>query len=120
MKSSRRKFLKNTTLAIAGSGIAMSRLMAFQKTNIVGIQLYSVRDEMKKDPAGTMKQLADMGYRYVEHANYIDRKFYGYPAAEFKKLLDGLNLKMLSGHTVMGKPHWDPGKKDFTDAWKYT
>ena len=27
---------------------------------------------------------------------------------------------MLSGHTVMGKEHWDTAKKQFTDAWKYT
>jgi sugar phosphate isomerase/epimerase len=27
---------------------------------------------------------------------------------------------MPSGHTVMGKPHWNDSKKDFTDLWKYT
>src|SRR5437773_1285084 len=27
---------------------------------------------------------------------------------------------MRSGHTVMGRQHWDESKKDFTDAWKYT
>jgi sugar phosphate isomerase/epimerase len=121
MKSSRRTFLKNTGLAIAGASLASNNLMALQKSkNLVGIQLYSVRDEMKKDPSGTLKQLADMGYRHVEHANYVDRKFYGYSAADFKKLLGDLNLKMPSGHTVMGKQHWDEAKKDFTDAWKYT
>ena len=75
---------------------------------------------MMKNPAGTLKQLAQMGYKHVEHANYIDRKFYGYTAKEFKKVLDDLGLKMPSGHTVMGKNHWDAAKKDFTDAWKYT
>lgn len=54
------------------------------KTNL-GVQLYSVRDDMEKDPLGTLKLLAAMGYRNVEHANYADRKFYGYSAAEFKK-----------------------------------
>jgi sugar phosphate isomerase/epimerase len=89
-------------------------------TSITGIQLYSVRDDMKKDPLATLKALADMGYKYVEHANYINRKFYGYTATEFKKILDGYGLKMLSGHTVMGKDHWDATKKQFTDSWKYT
>jgi sugar phosphate isomerase/epimerase len=87
---------------------------------ITGIQLYSVRDDMKKDAAGTLKQLADFGYKYVEHADYVNRKFYNNSAAEFKKLLDSLGLKMYSGHTVMGKQHWDAAKNDFTDAWKYT
>lgn len=53
--------------------------------SLTGVQLYSVRDDMKKDPMGTLKQLAEMGYRYVEHASYTDRKFYGYSANEFKK-----------------------------------
>nr|NKQ99743.1 sugar phosphate isomerase/epimerase [Escherichia coli] len=29
-------------------------------------------------------------------------------------------MKMLSGHTVFGKAHWDVTKKDFTDAWRFT
>lgn len=87
---------------------------------LVGLQLYSVRAEMKSDPLGTLKQLASMGYKNVEHANYVERKFYGYGAKEFKKILDDLGVKMPSGHTVMGSKHWDVGKKDFTDAWKYT
>ena len=50
----------------------------------------------------------------------MDRKFYGYPAKEFKKVLNDLGLKMPSGHTVLGKDHWDASKNDFTDAWKFT
>ena len=87
---------------------------------MMGLQLYSVRDEMKADPLGTLKQLAAMGYKYVEHANYVDRKFYGYSATEFKKVLDDLGLKMPSGHTVMGKPHYDEATNSFTDRWKHT
>jgi sugar phosphate isomerase/epimerase len=75
---------------------------------------------MKKDPQGTLNALAEMGYKYVEHANYINRKFYGWEAKEFKKRLDDLGMKMPSGHTVMGKAHWDDAKSDFTDLWKYT
>ena len=50
----------------------------------------------------------------------MERKFYGHSAKDFKKVLDDLGLKMPSGHTVMGKKHWDDAKKDFTDVWKYT
>jgi sugar phosphate isomerase/epimerase len=75
---------------------------------------------MTKDPLGSLKQVAKMGYKYVEHANYVDRKFYGYKAPEFKKVLDDLGLKMISGHTVMGRQHWDESKKDFSDSWKMT
>jgi len=108
-------------MAVAASALFSKDLFAGNKsTQLTGVQLYSVRDDMKKDPLATLKQLANMGYKHVEHANYIDRKFYGYAAKDFKKVLDDLGLKMPSGHTVMGKQHWDDSKKEFTDAWKYT
>lgn len=121
MKTSRRTFIQNSALLLAGSTLLSKTALAFSNpSEIVGIQLYSVRDDMKKDPSGTLTQLAQMGYKYVEHANYVDRKFYGYTPAEFRKILDGLGLKMPCGHTVMGKNHWDAVKGDFADTWKYT
>ncbi len=118
----RRQFLKTSALAVAGTVAIPEFLSAKPKypAKLVGLQLYSVRDEMKADPLGTLKKLSQMGYKYVEHANYVDRKFYSYSAKEFKKVLDGLGLKMPSGHTVFTSKHWDESKKDFTDVWKYT
>ncbi|AYB31362.1 sugar phosphate isomerase/epimerase family protein [Chryseolinea soli] len=120
MQTSRRDFLKKGALALAGTSLLSQTLLAKAKVEMTGVQLYSIRDQMKADPLGTLKQLASFGYKYVEHANYVDRKFYGHSAKDFKKVLDDLGLKMPSGHTVMGKKHWDDAKKDFTDAWKYT
>lgn len=121
MNSSRRDFLKAGSMAIAGAALLSPDILSAKgKGEILGVQLYCVREDMQKDPLGTLQALADMGYKNVEHANYVDRKFYGYSAKEFKKVLKGLGLKMPSGHTVMGKNHWDNTKKDFTDAWKYT
>lgn len=118
---SRRTFLKTGSLAVAGS-VAFSNTIFAQKDKkeMLGIQLYSIRDDMKKDPLASLRQLSVMGYKNVEHANYVDRKFYGYTAAEFKKILDDAGLKMPSGHTVMSAKHWDAEKKDFTDEWKTT
>lgn len=121
MHTSRRKFLKQSALALAATGLATRSLFAGKPGDeLVGLQLYSVRTEMKNDPLGTLKQLSAMGYKHVEHANYVDRKFYGYGAKEFKKVLDDLGMEMPSGHTVLGAKHWDASKKDFTDLWKYT
>lgn len=121
MLATRRKFLTQTSMLLAGASILPRQLFANNAASaVLGVQLYSVRDDMKKDPVGTLKQLAAMGYRNVEHANYVNRKFYGVSAKEFKKLLDDLGLKMPSGHTVMERGHWDSSKKDFTDSWKYT
>jgi sugar phosphate isomerase/epimerase len=121
MNTSRRKFVKDSTLALAGVTLFSKNVFATAKSKtITGVQLYSVRDDMQKDPSGTLKKLADMGYKYVEHANYVNRKFYGNGPTEFKKLLDDLGLQMKSGHTVMGQKAWDDSKNEFTDAWKYT
>jgi sugar phosphate isomerase/epimerase len=121
MQTSRRSFLKKSSLAIVGTSLFSSELLAAYKTKqLTGIQLYSVRDDMTKDPLGTLKQLAAMGYKNVEHANYVNRKFYGYSAKEFKKVLKDLGLNMPSGHTVLAKQHWNASTNDFTDAWKYT
>ena len=121
MQQSRRKFIQNTAMVVAGSTLFSRQLFAAQAPKIItGIQLYTVRDDMKKDPLATLKALSAMGYQYVEHANYVNRKFYGYTAVEFKKVLADNGLKMLSGHTVMGKEHWVDAKRDFSDSWKYT
>lgn len=122
MNTSRRTFIKSGAALIAAAAVMPGEVLAAKKRKkgIIGVQLYSVRDEMRKDPLGSLKQVAAMGYEYVEHANYVDRKFYGYTPQEFRKVLDDLGLKMISGHTVMGRQHWDEARKDFSDSWKYT
>jgi len=117
----RRTFIKNSALTIAGAAFLSKDIFAAARSGeILGVQLYSVRDDMAKDPLGTLKLVAKAGYKNVEHASYADRKFYGYSATEFKKVLADLGLSMPSGHTVMNKQHWDESKNDFTDLWKYT
>src|ERR1700748_948328 len=122
MDSSRRNFIKNSALVVAGAALLPDVLMAAEpkKLTRLGIQLYSVRDAMGKDPMGTLKKLSEGDIKHVEHANYINRKFYGYSAKEFKKILGDLGMQMPSGHTVMTANHWDKAKNDFTDAWKWT
>lgn len=115
MQQNRREFLKRASLATAAVTLRLHRRVATR----LAIQLYTVRDDMGKDPKGTLAALARMGYKNVEHANYVNRKFYGYDAATFKKLLDDLGLKMPSGHTQLKEgEHWDG--QNFTDAWKWT
>ena len=119
---SRRKFIKQSTLAIAGTALVSNKIFSMAKPSgeRLGLQLYSVRDDMQKDPSGTLKKLSAIGYRYVEHANYVDGKFYGYTPEDFKKVLSDLSLNMISGHCVMTMKHWDDTTNDVTDAWKKT
>jgi sugar phosphate isomerase/epimerase len=119
MGQSRRSFLKNSALAVAAAGFLPGDSFASAfKREMVGVQLYSVRDAMGKDPSGSLKRLADMGYKYVEHAGYRGGKFYGYEAKEFRALLDGYGLKMHSGHTRLDPKDYDSTKKEFSDDWK--
>ncbi len=124
MQNSRRKFIQNTGIALLGIGMTPSALwsknISADANTLIGIQLYAVRDAMFKDPLGTLKALSKMGYQYIEHANYVNRKLYGYTPIEFKKILDDLGMKMPSGHTSLNSNHWDANKKEFTAAWKYT
>lgn len=124
MQNSRRKFIQNTGIALLGIGMTPSTLWSKNTSadakTLIGIQLYAVRDAMFKDPLGTLKALSKMGYQYIEHANYVNRKLYGYTPIEFKKILDDLGMKIPSGHTSLNANHWDATKKEFTAAWKYT
>lgn len=121
MLTSRRNFIKTSALVAAAGAFLPEWACTPGETGVVtAVQLYCVRDDMKNDPRGSLEKLAKMGYTHVEHANYVDHKFYGWSAAEFKGVLDGLGLKMPSGHTVLGGNHWDAAKNDFTDAWKKT
>ena len=122
MKNSRRSFIKQSGLALAGASLMSNKIFSMNNvsTHVLGVQLYSVRDDMQKDPSGTLKQLAAMGYKDVEHAGYEDRKFYGYSPSDFKKFLNDLGLNMVSGHSYLGAKAWDKTKNDFTDEWKHT
>ena len=121
MNATRRNFIKTGAMAVAGATLLGDNLFAMeQKIERLGLQLYSVRDDMKTDPKGTLKALGDMGYKHVEHAGYANRKFYGYSSKDFKALLDDQGLLMPSGHTPLAAKNWDSAKNDFTDEWKYT
>lgn len=66
----------------------------------IGLQLFSVRDAMAKDPLGTLNALKEMGYEDFETYGFdaATGTIYGYPVAEFKAILDQLGLSTSSGH----------------------
>jgi sugar phosphate isomerase/epimerase len=68
----------------------------------VGIQLYSVRNHMEKDPIGTIRHAAEAGYRYIEAANHrADQDHgvgFGASAKEIKKALEGTGAQIVSAH----------------------
>ena len=101
--TSRRTFLKNTSLLTAGVFVSPS-LFSMDKKKIIGLQLYTVRDAMQQDAAGTLARVAKIGFNSVEGATYTGtQKFYGMDAKTFAKLLKDHGLIMPSSHYRLGE-----------------
>src|SRR6187431_3519872 len=104
----RRTFLKS----IAASGVAFaavgcasgtaagttqtgtaSRASSAGLADRIGVQLYSVRDRMEKDFAGTLEGVAKIGFKEVEFAGYYNRA-----PEEVRSIIDRLGLRAPSSH----------------------
>ena len=86
MSTSRRSFIKQTGLLTAGALIASDRLFAARKkAKNFGLQLWSIRDDLAKDPQGVLKQIASFGYKQIESFEGGKGMFWGMQPAEFKK-----------------------------------
>ena len=99
---SRREFLNRLGAGAAlAAGAPWTRLLAVR--GAIGIQLYSVRGLMAKDPGGTLASLSGIGYREVELAG-----LYGMTAAGMLALLDGHGLAAPSSHSPLRdlRAHW--------------
>jgi sugar phosphate isomerase/epimerase len=63
----------------------------------VGLELYSVRNELKKDPEATVRAVAQMGYQGVEfYAPYFE--WTESQTRQMRKLLDDLGIRCFSTH----------------------
>jgi len=100
--TTRRSFIKTTSLLSAGVLLAPSGFPL--KSSLIGVQLYTVRDAMEKDPADTLSKVAKIGYTSVEGATYTGtQKFYGMDPSAFSKLLKDNGLVMPSSHYRLGE-----------------
>ena len=66
----------------------------------MGLQLFTVRDAMAKDPVDTLKKVKAMGYQDFETYGFNPKtkEIYGFKVSDFKKILDDLGLSTTSGH----------------------
>jgi sugar phosphate isomerase/epimerase len=94
--STRRTFIKQTSLAT--SGLLLMRKGWLKPGQPIGLQLYTVRNELFKDVEGTIAKVAGIGYNSVELFGYGNGKFFGKTPAEFLAILKKNNLKTPSGH----------------------
>ncbi|SDX88256.1 Sugar phosphate isomerase/epimerase [Paenibacillus sp. CF384] len=81
---------------------------------VVGLQLYTLRDQTEKDFIGTIRKVAEMGYKAVEFAGYFNT-----PAKELKALLDELNLQAPSAHVGLNFGEPEKIKADLAKQIEY-
>ena len=101
MKTRRDFFKKAGGLALGA--LLLPNLSKGEKLKNVGIQLYSVRKEMLADAVGTLKQLAEIGYKELESARSEKGNYYGLAPKEIKKIASDLGMTLRSGHVHVDK-----------------
>jgi sugar phosphate isomerase/epimerase len=93
MVVSRRSFLNSAALTAAASAIPARKLYASSQAPPIGLQLYSVREDLARDYAGPLKRVAAIGYQEVEAAG-----FYNHSASDVKQMMSDAGLRCVSAH----------------------
>jgi sugar phosphate isomerase/epimerase len=109
----RRQFLQQS--ALLSTGLMMNPTNIFEKPRktAVGIQLYSLREEIEKDTKGVITRVAATGYKEVEtYGLPLDGKLFGMPIKDFAKLLQQNKLTSPSGHYLPEKMLFENGDGD--------
>jgi sugar phosphate isomerase/epimerase len=111
----RREFLKKAGIAVASTAVMPSIDFALSDIK-TGLILYTVRDDMLKDPDGTLKAVADMGYNWVEAASYSKGLFYNQKPADFRRKVESFGLKLISSHSGVNTENIDKAVEDAAEA----
>jgi len=96
MQSSRRQFLVQAGIAFTTAALIPDNPFSLHANPLgkpIGLQLYAVTEQLKKDFDGTLRQISAIGYKEVELAGFFNKK-----PAEFKKSLDDVGLHCASVH----------------------
>jgi sugar phosphate isomerase/epimerase len=114
MTTSRRDFLKKSSLALgsvsllntAGFGFAG---IASRTVESFGFQVWTIRKKLVEDFAGTLKMMADLGYKEVEMCSPLGYSIAGFKplnemsGTEMRKIIEDAGLKCTSSHFTKGE-----------------
>jgi sugar phosphate isomerase/epimerase len=110
---SRRQFLGKGAMGLGAAFMASripfeSEFNNFPKTVKlpVGFQIWTINKDLQEDFAGTLKKMADMGYKTVEMCSppgYGFKSLMDMKAIEMKKIVEDTGLKLKSTHYGMGE-----------------
>jgi sugar phosphate isomerase/epimerase len=91
---SRRSFLKESATTLASLAVAQGMPLFASPFGLpLGLQLYSVRQQLEKDFQGTLTLVASLGYKEVEGAGFFDHS-----AKNVKKAMADAGLSCPSAH----------------------
>jgi sugar phosphate isomerase/epimerase len=102
-------------LIVAVAGLVLTSFIPPKKSKNIGLQLYSIRDSIRKDVPAAIAKVAKMGYKFVEPAGYADGKIYDMDPVAFKKLCKKNGLFVICAH--VGQPLPTPENLEKTMAW---
>jgi len=97
----RKNFIKTISLLGASTLLPITSYSMFKRPKYkMGLQLYTINENMNKDAIATLKAAKAMGYEDFETFGFDSVKgtFYGYKSSDFKKILQELEITASSGH----------------------
>jgi sugar phosphate isomerase/epimerase len=111
----RRDFIKSSGALVLGSIATRGKMNSFFERHKylkpVGLQLFTLFNIIDDDVQGSLKKVADIGYREIESAFSKKGGYYGMKPKEFASLCSSLGLSWQSHH-VLGAPFkLPPGAK---------
>ncbi|WP_336834956.1 MULTISPECIES: sugar phosphate isomerase/epimerase [Sphingobacterium] len=111
------------TLVAGCMMLAVSPTFAQQKAakKEIGLQLYSVREEIGKNPNfdQILQKISALGYTGVEAAGYKDGKLYNLSPQEFKAKVEKAGMKVISSHATKTLSDKELASGDFTESLKW-
>ncbi len=101
----RRSFIKKAALMTAGSAIFANCIAPQEQRKEIGLQLYTLRNQLVDNFEKTLERVAEIGYTHIESAGHGGGAYYKLAPKEFGELLKKLNLNPISGHYSSGIPN---------------
>lgn len=96
--NTRRTFIKKSGLLGAATLLIPQMNFASQKKQNYGVQLYSFRDSMLKNPKKTLEEISILGFTEIESAGSKKGYYYGLTPKEMGETCKALEMKLTSGH----------------------
>lgn len=97
----RRHFIATSAMAAVAANLPFPAMSA--KIKRIGIQLYTLREELGRNLYGTLAELAKIGYKELESFPAWQRgHFWGLSPIEFQKKVQNLGMKVVSTHISTG------------------